>query len=404
MSEPDLNAFSKSPHPDTIKVTEIGTGWFAENPGGLERVFYGLFEHFADVAVQARGLVAGSAAVAELSGGAVYSFAPPGAPLLTRWAGLRRTLRKTLREQRPDLIATHFALYTFPVLDLVRSYPLVIHFHGSWALESGVETTSRFGVAVKKYVETVVYRRATRFIVLSQAFKTVLRETYGVPDARIDVVPGGVDTRSYDTGLSMAEARAALGWPLERPILLAVRRLVKRQGLENLIAAVAELRHQHPDVLLFIAGQGPLKSVLEAQIQALGVGEHVRLLGFVPDDNLPLSYRAANLSVVPTAAHEGFGLITIESLAAGTPVMVTPVGGLPEALREFSPDLILPDSSAESLIFGIASVLTGTQELPTSRACQAYARDYFDYRTVAERTRQVYSQALQEYRGREGQK
>ena len=371
-----------------------------KNRAAWSGFFYGLFRHFADVAVQARGLVVGSAAVSRLSGGKVHSFAKADARLLTRWTSLRRALRETLQAQHPDLIATHFALYTFPVLDLLRGYPLVVHFHGSWALESQVETPSGFGVRVKKYLETSVYQRATRFIVLSQAFKNVLRDTYNIPDARIDVVPGGVDTKSYDTGLSMAEARAALNWPSERPILLAVRRLVKRQGLENLITAVAELRHRQPDLLLFIAGQGPLRPVLEAQIQALGVGDHVRLLGFVPDDKLSLSYRAASLSVVPTVAHEGFGLITVESLASGTPVLVTPVGGLPEVVAGLSPELILPDSSVQSLISGITSVLTGTRKLPTSRACQTYAQAHFDYRTVAERTRQVYSKALQEHQAK----
>lgn len=399
MNESDSN-FPKPPRLTTIKVTAIGTGWFAEKPGGLERVFYGLFRHFAEVGIQAKGLVVGSTAVSKLSGDEVRSFARPDAPLLTRWAGLRHVLRSALKEQQPDLIATHFALYTFPILDLVRNYPLVVHFHGSWALESEVETSSRFGVTAKKWLERIVYRRAVRFIVLSQAFKNVLRDTYGVLDAQIDIVPGGIDTRSYDTGLSMAEARATLGWPSERPVLLAVRRLVKRQGLENLIAAVAELRQQHPDILLFIAGQGPLRPAIEAQIQALGVNKHVSLLGFVPDEKLALTYRAASLSIVPTVAHEGFGLITVESLAAGTPVLVTPVGGLPEVVSGLSHDLILPDSSTRSLVSGIAAALTGTHTLPTSRACQRYAQDYFDYQTVAERTRQVYNKALQEHQTR----
>ncbi len=391
---------SSSALPEEIRVIELGTGWFAEKPGGLERVFYGLLTHLGAFGVRARGLVVGSAAVEKLSDGRARGFAPADAPLLVRWLRLRRALRAQLTKSPADLISAHFALYAFPVLDIIRHVPLVVHFHGSWALESEVEASrglaSRLSVRLKWTVERLVYRRAARFIVLSQAFKTVLHETYKVPEARIDIIPGGIDTAAYATGLSVAEARAALGWPMDRKVILAVRRLVKRQGLENLIAAVAELRAEHPDVLVYIAGTGPLKETLEAQVKASGLSGHVRLLGFVPDDKLALTYAAADFSVVPTVAHEGFGLITVESLAAGTPVLVTPVGGLPEVVVGLSKDLILTGSDRQSLVAGIGKVLSGSLTLPSRAACQRYAQAGFDYRTVAARTSEVYQEVVAE--------
>ena len=380
----------------TIKVVELGTGWFAEKAGGLERVFFGLFSYFGQVRVEAVGLVVGSAAVQKLSGGQVEGFAPPDAPLIVRWARLRRSLRKRLERHEPDLIAAHFALYTFPVLDIIRNYPLVVHFHGSWALESEAEAAPRLKVWLVKRLEQYVYQRATRFIVLSQAFKGVLQDTYQIPEGRIDVVPGGIDTAAYDTKMSMEEARVAVAWPPDRPILLTVRRLVRRQGLENLIDAVVELRKQHPDVLLYIAGQGALRPELERRVQALGLEENVRLLGFIPDDRLALTYRAATFSVVPTVAHEGFGLITVESLAAGTPVLVTPIGGLPEVVGGLSAGLILPGSGVPDLVSGIGAVLSGAHVLPPSKACQRYVEEHFDNSVMARRTRSVYEKALRE--------
>ncbi len=390
------------PAAEEIRVVELGTGWFAEKPGGLERVFYGLLEHLFAFGVYARGLVVGSAAVAEASAGRVHGFAPAAAPLPVRWLRLRRALRELLHKEPADLVSAHFALYAFPVLDIIRSVPLVVHFHGSWALESEVEASPGFvaklSVQVKKGLETLVYRRAARFIVLSQAFKTVLHETYGVPEGKIEIIPGGVDTAAYATSLSVPEARAALAWPVDRKIILAVRRLVKRQGLENLVSAVAELRAKHPEVRLYIAGTGPLKEALEAQIQKLALTEHVKLLGFVPDDKLALTYAAADFSVVPTVAHEGFGLITVESLAAGTPVLVTPVGGLPEVVAGLSKNLVFKGSDLQSLVSGINEALTGTLSLPSRAACRQYAREGFDYRTVAARTSEVYKKVVAEAR------
>ncbi|MGF6806856.1 glycosyltransferase involved in cell wall biosynthesis [Paraburkholderia sp. Clong3] len=176
--------------------------------------------------------------------------------------------------------------------------------------------------------------------------------------------------------------------------MLAVRRLVRRMGLEDLIDAVKLLKRSAPDVLLLIAGKGRLEGELEARIADAGLEHNVKLLGFVPDQHLAALYRAANLSVVPTVALEGFGLITVESLASGTPVLVTPVGGLPEAVAGLSPDLVLPETGAAAIAAGLAGALNGTLKLPDADACRRYARERFDNAVIAKRVAAVYAEAI----------
>jgi glycosyltransferase involved in cell wall biosynthesis len=230
--------------------------------------------------------------------------------------------------------------------------------------------------------------------VLSQAFGKILRETYGVRDERIRVVPGCVDVAQFDTRVTQRRARERLGLPLDRPLLFCMRRLVSRMGLEDLIDAVAIVKPVLPDVLLIIAGKGPLATQLQARIVARGLERHVRLAGYVPDDKVPLWYRAADLTVVPTVALEGFGLTTIESLAAGTPVLVTPVGGLPEAVAPLSTELVLPSGGFKAIGDGIADVLLGWRVVPDSQACRAYARRHFDRPVVAAQVAQIYREAI----------
>jgi len=165
-------------------------------------------------------------------------------------------------------------------------------------------------------------------------------------------------------------------------------------GLENLISAMATVRRAVPEALLLIAGRGPLAAELDARIEALDLHDHVRLLGFLPDDALPLAYRAADLTIVPTVALEGFGLITIESLAAGTPVLVTPVGGLPETVRTLSPSLILEGVDTDALTDGLVQALRGTLPLPDESTCQTYARTHYAWPVLARRIRAVYEEAL----------
>jgi len=378
----------------SMQVLQLGHKWFPLFAGGLDRMYYGLVRYLPSSGVAVRGLVTGPRLVAQDSGGVVRAFADHDAPLPVRWFALRRELRRMLFEHQPDLVAAHFALYTFPVLDMLRPYPLVFHFHGPWALEGQAENGKALNVRVKAFLEETVYRRATRCIVLSDAFRDVLHRNYGVPLECIRRVPGGVDAGRYATALTRREARERLGWPHDRPMVLTVRRLMRRMGIENLISAISEVRRQVPEVLLLIAGKGALSGELEEQVRSLGLEDNVRLLGFVPDEDLPIAYRAADLSIVPTVALEGFGLIAVESLAAGTPVLVTPVGGLPEVVRDLSADLMLPGSGTGDLVEGLVAALRGELALPDSEACRSYARVRYDWPVIAARTREVYAEAL----------
>ena len=120
----------------------------------------------------------------------------------------------------------------------------------------------------------------------------------------------------------------------------------------------------------------------------------MRFLGFGADQELPAAYRAADLTVVPSVAAEGFGLIVVESLADGTPVLVTPVGGLPEVVRELSPEMVLPATGACSLAEGLTTALAGELALPDSEAARTYARARYDWPVVAACVRDVYLEAV----------
>ena len=370
-------------------------GWLPDQPGnGLDQVFYALARHLPDAGVHVDGVVMGQGPGERGSSRRIEHAAPTSAPLPRRLRGVRTATRTLVDARPPDLVAAHFALYAAPVLDTLSRYPFVMHFHGPWAYESEAEAEASWKVALKSVVERTVYRRAARFIVLSSAFRRLLVERYGVAADRVRIVPGGVDVDRFATGLARRAARERLGWPTDRPILLAVRRLVRRVGLDRLIDAIDRVRQRHPDVLLYIAGKGPLRDVLARQIQERGLADHAQLLGFVPDEDLPFAYRAADLSVVPTIAHEGFGLIVVESLAAGTPPLVTPVGGLPEVVRDLSPALIMQDASSDSIAEHLTAALRGDLTLPSAEDCRAFAARHYAWPVIARQTRTVYEEVV----------
>jgi glycosyltransferase involved in cell wall biosynthesis len=307
---------------------------------------------------------------------------------------VRQAAQRLNRQTKIDLVASHFALYAAPLTSQLKKIPLVVHFHGPWAAESNVEGSTARRSGFKFELERRVYRRARRLIVLSRSFQRELTATYGISEDLIRVVPGGIDTERFNISLARHEARRMLGWPEERPIILTVRRQVRRMGLENLIDAMTKVTASCPEALLLLGGTGPIADELQSRIKELGLERNIRRLGRVSEVDLPVAYRAADMTVVPSQALEGFGMITLESLASGTPVLVTPVGGLPEVVQSFAPQCIFADTTAAAIANLLTDVLQGRLQLPAGESCRAYAVDKFAWAHIAEQVRGVYKEAL----------
>lgn len=377
-----------------MKTLHIGNDWIGERPGGLSRYLLGLTNALPNAGVSVRGMVVGQPSLITTQAPHFDSLASSGDKLPLRLWRSRSAIRKMLLKYRPDVLASHFSLYTLPALDLLRGVPMVVHFHGPWAaesmLESGFSTTS----FVKRRLERLVYQRGQRFITLSQAFKQELGSHYDIPLSRIDVVPGGVDLTRFADNHTRKHARTVLGWPQERRIILCIRRHVRRMGIEALLAAIERVAREYPDILLLLAGSGPLTPAFYAQIATRGLENNARIIGRLSESDLPLAYRSADMSIVPSEALEGFGMVVVESLASGTPVLVTPVGGLPEIVQPFSPDCIFADFSAGSMERRLKAALSGEQILPSSQQCRAYASTHYGWDNIATRIAKIYQEAL----------
>lgn len=382
--------------PAAATVFQVGTGWFPERKGGAESIFHNLCLNLGDQGFEVTGVVPGTERVEADTAGQLRSFPADGHSMPGRARAARRATKESFAARRPDLVASHFALYTAPLLDLLRTVPMVVHFHGPWALESQVEGAGKASVAAKRMVERLVYRRARLVVVLSDAFAELVQKEYGVDGSRVRRVPGGIDCAQFDPAESRRDAREVLGWDPGRPTVFTARRLVRRMGLDKLVAAMASVRRQPAgrDAVLHVAGSGPARPELERQIAELGLAGSVHLDGFVPDEHLALAYRAADLTLVPTGALEGFGLVAAESLAAGTPVLVTPVGGLPEVVAGLSRNCVLPGTDAASIADGLMQFLRDPSWLPGRRACQAFARQRYDWGVVTKQVADVYREAL----------
>ena len=225
----------------------------------------------------------------------------------------------------------------------------------------------RLSVRARRWIERTVIRRCHHVIVLSEFMKQQVMATHGIAPKDITVVPGAADPATFYPAHDRNEIRRELKLPESRTLLFTVRNLVPRMGLENLLEAMTMLGEEQRNLLLLIGGEGQLRPRLEELIRSRGLQDSVQLLGFVPEDQLAKYYQASDLVVLPTLQLEGFGLVTVEALACGTPVVGTPVGAIPEVLRTVDPLFVTEGTDGVSLAKTLRLVLKRFRDQPGER-------------------------------------
>ena len=363
----------------------VGAEWFPDTAGGLNRTFRGLFLGLARAGLEPAAVVVGP--VREPVPG--LTVVPPG-PLPLRALGMARAMVRL--RSRTNLVNVHFALYGIAGALAARltRRPLVVHFHGPWADESAVEGQHSWRLEAKRAVERAVYRAGAVHVVHTEAFKRLLVERYGVAPGTVAIVPPPVDLEHFTPG-DRAAARERLGIPADGPVGVSVRRLTPRMGLDDLIHAWGALPQR--DAQLYLAGTGPDRERLEAITAELGLEDRVHFLGSVADVGLPDVYRAADVCVAPSRQLEGFGLVALEALACGTPVIVSDSGGFPEAVAGLADDLVVPAGDREAIARRIEAAFDGSGPLPLAEECRAYAEGFSPERFVKSH-RELYASVL----------
>ncbi|WP_281881237.1 glycosyltransferase family 4 protein [Nocardia sputorum] len=350
-----------------------GSEWFGAAPGGLGRYFTDL--HGALLDVPGISLSAAAFGPPDRTVAGTRSWGPVGGSTLRR-ARTAFCARDAL--DPGTVVDRHFCLYGPVARDRRgRGLPLVVHFHGPWAAESRMHGQHPAAAFAKYLIERLRYVCADRFVVLSDHFRTVLCEDYRIASDRVEVIAPGVDLTRF---------RAA-PFPASPPVVLCVRRLERRMGIDVLLRAWPGVLAEHPEARLVIVGTGSAEADLRRGAIEGGLDGSVEFTGRIPDQELAARYTSAALTVVPTVALEGFGLIALESLAAGRAPVVTRCGGLPDAVRGLDPSLIVPPGDPAALADRISAAISGCR--PTPEQCRAHA-ETFSWHAAAQRHAALY--------------
>ncbi len=315
-----------------------------------------------------------------------------------------RAFTRLVAQERFDVVNVHQPLAGAGVAKLAQSrgLPILYTYLSPWGDEYRVRAERQAARAsggggaarnawvalntrAREWMERSVLGRTAEIMVLSEFTSSQLRDIHGIPTSRPQLIPGGVDTERFRPPADRVALRRELGLP-EGFLFLTVRNLVPRMGLDALIAAMAEVVRNRPDAHLAIGGSGALREVLEQQVRALGLERNVTFLGFIPEARLPDYYGAADLFVLPTRTLEGFGLVTVEALACGTPALGTPIGGTLEILRPFGTEWLFRGIEAGELAEGMLSRISQVEgEAGLRDRCRQYVLDHYAWEVIIPR-------------------
>jgi D-inositol-3-phosphate glycosyltransferase len=261
-----------------------------------------------------------------------------------------------------DLVHAHYWLSGVAGLELRRRWGVRVMqmFHTLARLKNGAAGTPELEPPLRVAEETRLAREADRIVAATEAERAQLVREYGAPFSRIAVVPCGVDTELFRPARP-ADARRELGLG-GGPILLYVGRIAPIKGLEMLLEAVARLRSRGRPVRLLVVGGDADEAVdgHEAYVRGLacrlGLCAAVSFLGPQPQAALRAYYVAADVTVMPSY-YESFGMVALEAMACGSPVIASRVGGLATTVRDGLTGFLVPEGDVAALADRIDRVL-----------------------------------------------
>ena len=299
-----------------------------------------------------------------------------------------------------DLIHVHDWLTSFAGIALQKIWgcPLIVTIHATERGRSRGHIRDDLQRSIDG-AERNLIEQANHVIVCSRYMLNEVQSFFHTPASRLDVVFNGVNIADLRNGYNKKELavfRAKYAEP-DEPIVFAVARLVYQKGLHRLVEATPRILAKCPRTRLIIAGKGPEAENLKQQAQHLGVADRVNFVGFISDKERNHFYRIAACAVFPSL-YEPFGIVALEAMALGCPVVVSDVGGLSEIVEHNETGVTIYPDNAESVAWGVVNLLThpGWAKRHADNAYR-FVEELFNWPRIARLTRGVYRRVLDKH-------
>ncbi|MEM2906035.1 MAG: glycosyltransferase family 4 protein [Candidatus Bathyarchaeia archaeon] len=234
---------------------------------------------------------------------------------------------------------------------------------------------------------------AKRLITVSHSMADQVCSEYKVPREKVRVIPNGVNPAEYEVSVDRARVRGRYGLSVHDKLVLFVGRLVPAKGVEYLIDAVPAISKRYPNVRFILVGDGWQRKQLEDRAHSTGEGWRVIFAGFLPEGELKELMHAADVLTVPSV-YEPFGIVAIEGMACGLPVVASSVDGLSEVVQHMKTGVHVYPRSPESIAWGVDQVFSNeslAKDIAYNAKQSVLAR--YNWDSVAKETLSVYREA-----------
>jgi glycogen(starch) synthase len=236
---------------------------------------------------------------------------------------------------------------------------------------------------------------ADRVIVCSQSMKNEICGHFNLPLDKVDVIPNAIDVTKYQASVDRGSVRQRYGVGYGEKLILCVGRLVPQKGIEYFIRAIPSIAKRYPEAKFIIVGEGWSRDILESEARASGHGGKIQFTGFASDQEVINLMTSADVLVVPSV-YEPFGIVALEGMATGVPVVASHVGGLSEVIEHDRTGLLVYPKSPESIAWGIDRILSDPDHAKwlTENAKEKLHKAY-SWEAVAMKTVEVYRKVVE---------
>lgn len=261
------------------------------------------------------------------------------------------------KKHRIDLIHAHFAYpegYAAMLAVKAVKNPFVVSLQGHDILR---DPSIDYGTRLKKHLDNCIKEVLATVDKVLVASTAVFREALeiGVSKDTLVLVPNGVDTHRFHPNLDGHAVRKRLGIK-DYPIILFVGGLIQRKGIEYLLEAAKSVLSKLENARFIIVGEGPRRGYLEQLSKKLGISPNVVFAGRVSFAELPLFYAACDVFVLPSIA-EAFGIVVIEAMSTGKPVIGSRVGGIPDMIEDGVNGYLVPSKKPSEIADRVIELL-----------------------------------------------
>ena len=308
--------------------------------------------------------------------------------------GYYPSILRVLRRFRGEVVHFHF-FGPFSLLPLVARLggARVIVFTEHVRLPQALRTITK----MKLYVWSRVVLRLLDVIVLavSEHIKRTLVNYYEMPPERIQTVLNGVNLQRFGevSPDDISRLRQELGIPSVGSVVLSASNLRPEKGISDLLRAARLILSERPQTYFVIVGEGPIAGLLQGEAEQLGIGDKVRFTGSRSDVHRFMAL--ADVVAVPSVWQEPAGLVEIEAMASGCPVVATRVGGIPEYVLDGVTGILVDPGSPEQLARAIVRLLDSPSEAKTmGQAGRERAKNHFSVQRWVEETLGIFDRAL----------